>query len=141
MFGYRTLSIVIWKKNALLFVKTSIFERCFGKYRRYVPFCVNIGLCLQFLKYALTTPPLGYCFVVFNCVGNWFLNNFFLIISARKSFSYRSICDKFIYLNKDSKFCLLWSLCRCSVKPQLNFELWTLSQTFYWRKAITSFQI
>ena len=69
------------------------------------------------------------------------MNDFFLIISARKSFSSRSICDKFIFSDKDSKFCPLWSLCRYSVKPQLNFQLRTLSQTFYWRKAITFFQI
>ena len=66
-------------KNAPFFFKTLIFNRCFGKYRLNVPFLDKIGGFLYFLEYALPTPPLRYCFLLFKVLSIYerFLSNNF----------------------------------------------------------------
>ena len=98
--GYRTLSVVILMKNALFFFKTIIFDEYFGKYILNMLFCDNIGRWLYFLEYALPTPLLGYCFIVFKLyMHHWFMNDLYITISARKSFCLFKFI-RFIYSDK-----------------------------------------
>ena len=99
------LSYTVYRNNinekSSFFFKTLTFDGCLAKYRLYMPFRNNIRRCLYVLEYALPTPPLGYCFVGLKYVSIIHLwTIFFKAISARKSSSWRSISDKFIWSDK-----------------------------------------
>ena len=104
--GYRTLSIVVLMKNAQFFYKILIADGCFGKYRLNMPFCNDIGCCFYFLEYALQTPPLGHCFLVFKYISIILLWKIFIEQFRHKNHLVEAAfrTDLFIRKNKDPEF-------------------------------------